>query len=189
MLTTTYSLVTISVEQDNARCSLAALHKNIQCSAFDLSHTNPVVLESAVEQLSRFDQYCHERKVEKYVIPAIRETTSEADPLLAELDSLRSQGMRILRNLRAGLRSAFEQGTANVEELRYAMELYFSNLYRRLIKEDELFEIAQRVISGDQWFAIASCFVSHDRQRRRSKHSLRAAQPLLPSSGPALLSR
>jgi hypothetical protein len=104
--------------------------------------------------------------VEKYVIPAIREATREADSLLEELDTLSSQGMRILRNVRAALRSAFEQGAANIEELCRAMELYCSKLRKRLAREEELFRIAQRVISGDQWFAIASCFLTQDSRPR-----------------------
>lgn len=162
MLTATYSLVALSVEQDSAHCSLSALQQSIRRTIASRRINDPCELKTAVERLSRFDQYCHERKVEMYVIPAVRRATREADPLLAELDSLDAQGMKILRSVRDGVRSMLEQGAANVEEIRHAMEQYCSNLYKRLRKEEELFRIARRVISGDEWFALASCFLSHD---------------------------
>ncbi|MDB5762925.1 MAG: hypothetical protein JWQ21_1920 [Herminiimonas sp.] len=173
MLTATYSLVALSVEQKKARCNLSALQQNIKSSAKNPKDTDPVSLESAVDKLSRFDQYCHERKVEVYVIPAIRKATREADSLLAELESLSLRGLNILRSMRDGLRQAFEQGAVKVEELCRSMELYCNNLFQRLIKEEELFQIAQRVISIEEWFAIAASFLSHDAEndrRRRYAH-------------------
>jgi hypothetical protein len=124
-------------------------------------------LESAIDKLSEFDQYCHSRKVELYVIPAIRKATREADPLLAELESLSLHGLCILRSLREGMLNALEQGKEKMEELCSSMELYCAKLYQRLIKEEELVNIAQRVISMDEWFSIASDFLSDDAARGR----------------------
>lgn len=178
MLTTTYSLIALSVEQKNARGSLSALRQYIKSSADNLDDSNPVALESAVDKLSQFDQYCHERKVEMYVIPAIRKATREADSLLAELEQLSSASVNILRSVRDGLRSACEQGATKIEELCSSMERYCNNLYQRLVKEEELFRIAQRVISIDEWFAIAADFLSYDAEidrRKRHFHTSHAA--------------
>jgi hypothetical protein len=170
MLTATYSLVTLSVEQKNARCGLTALQQFISNSARNAVQPDEVVLETAINKLSEFDQYCHSRKVEMYVIPAIRKATREADPLLAELESLSFRGLCILGSLREGVRSAVGQGREKIEELCASMELYCANLYQRLVKEEELFNIAQRVISVDEWFKIASDFLSED-AARHPRHS------------------
>ncbi|MDB5823847.1 MAG: hypothetical protein JWR21_2551 [Herminiimonas sp.] len=166
MLTATYSLVTLSVEQKNARCGLSALQQFISNNARSAAQPDVVVLETAINKLSEFDEYCHSRKVEMYVIPAIRKATREADPLLAELESLSHRGLCILGSLRVGVRSAVGQGREKIEELCASMELYCANLYQRLVKEEELFNIAQRVISMDQWFSIAADFLSDDAARK-----------------------
>lgn len=173
MLTATYSLVALSVEQENARYGLSALQQDIKHSAEEVQDTDPVGLQSTVDKLSEFEQYCHRRKVEMYIIPAIRKATREADSLLAELDSLSMTGLSILRSVRDRLRLAFEQGIVKAEELCNSMQLYCTNLYQRLVKEEELFQIAQRVISIEEWFAIAAKFLSYDAendQRKRYAH-------------------
>jgi len=170
MLTATYSLVALSVEQKNVRCDLSALQQFIDSSARNAAQQDVVALETAIDKLSAFDQYCHSRKVELYVIPAIRKATREADPLLAELESLSFRGLCILRSLREGVRSAMEQGRDKIEELCSSMEQYCANLYQRLVKEEELFNIAQRVISMDEWFSIASDFLSDDAVRQPQRN-------------------
>lgn len=178
MLTATYSLVALSVEQKNARCSLSAIQQSIQSSSSNLAETDPVTLESAVDKLSQFDQYCHERKVERYVIPAIRKATREADPLLDELESLSSLGLKILRSVRDGLRQIVEQGVGKIEELCRSMEQYCANLSQRLVKEEELFHIAQRVITIEEWFALAANFLSYDAENGRRKRYAHTGPPL-----------
>jgi hemerythrin-like domain-containing protein len=169
MLTATYSLVALSVEQKNARCTLSAVQQYIRSSAREARDLDPNGLQSAIQKLAQLDQYCHERKVELYVIPAIRNATHEADPLLEEIESLNSRGMDILRSLRDAVGAAIEQGVVKVEEICHAMEQYCNNLMQRLMKEEELFQIARRVISGEGWFSIAANFLSYDAQQERRR--------------------
>jgi len=169
MLTATYSLVALSVEQRNARSTLSEIQQYIRSNARERAEINPDSLQETVEKLTQLDQYCHGRKVELYVIPAIRNATHEADPLLEEIDSLNSRCVAILHSLRDTVSSALEQGAARVEEIRHAIELYCNNLLQRLIKEEELFQIARRVISGEGWFSIAADFLSYDAQQARRK--------------------
>jgi hemerythrin-like domain-containing protein len=50
------------------------------------------------------------------------------------------------------------------------MECYCENLLERLEREEkELFPIAQRVISTDGWFRLASQFISHNEEIHRSQ--------------------
>ncbi|MES2535866.1 MAG: hypothetical protein V4632_08340 [Pseudomonadota bacterium] len=180
MLTATYSLVALSVEQKSARGSLSMLQQTIQNSSRNLAQRDTGSLESAVDKMSQFDQFCHQRKVEVYVIPAIRKATREADSLLAELESLSSMGLSLLRSVREGMRRVFEEGSGKIEEICHSMELYCINLFNRLIKEEELFQIAQRVISVDEWFGIAANFLSYDAENNRRKRYARSGPGLLP---------
>jgi hemerythrin-like domain-containing protein len=176
MLTATYSMVALSIEQRTAHSILSTLQQTIKTSGLDA--IGPNGLESAVDKLSRFDQYCHDRKVELYVIPVIRKVTREADSLLAELESLSSCGFDILRSLRDELRSALDHGIAKIEELYRSMDLYCSNLLQRLIKEEELLKIARRVISGEDWFSIAANFLSYDAEHDRRRRHVHAGPGL-----------
>jgi hypothetical protein len=76
---------------------------------------------------------------------------------------------------------AFEQGAVKIEELCSSMELYCNNLYQRLVKEEELLQIAQRVISLEEWFAIAASFLSHDAAKdKRKRYVCNTGPRLLP---------
>jgi hemerythrin-like domain-containing protein len=178
MLTATYSLIALSVEQKKARSDLSALQHYIQKSSGELPDADCTALEVTLEKLTHFDEECHKRKVEMYMIPAIRQATDEADPLLEELESMSTLGMSILRSARTRLRQALEQGVEKLEELRTSMELYCSNLLRRLAMEEELFKIAQRVISGEEWFRLAADFLSYDAEKEKHKQSAYAMRIL-----------
>lgn len=168
MLTATYSLVALSAEQNNARSMLSRLHHQIQSSLQDLHSFNRASVEAVLKKLEKFEEYCHKRKVETYVIPALRKTTHKADPILAELDTLSSRSMRILRCLNEQLRSAFERGLVDVREICSNMELYCHNLRKRFAKEEEeLFPIVRGALSIEEWFELAAKFLSDDEKNRQ----------------------
>ncbi len=172
MLTVTYALVTLSVEQKKARGILSVLQQRIQRSLEELKTIDRSSFESVLYQLVQFDESCHWRNIERYVIPAVRRATTEADPLIAELESLSAKAETILRAIRGSSWLGFERGIEGVKELYSSMERYCHHLRQRLAKEeDELFPIAQRVISGEEWFEIAAQFISHDAETHSHKSS------------------
>ncbi|MFC3107152.1 hypothetical protein ACFQAT_21150 [Undibacterium arcticum] len=177
MLTATYALISLSVEQKRAHKLLSTAQQLVQDSAADKGHIDPVILESIVSQLAKLDESCHRRKVELYVIPAIQKATKEADSLLAELESLSAMGLRIFGSVRECVRQAFDQGAVAVKELYSSIELYCNNLLQRLTKEeDELLPLAQRVISSDEWFAIGAQFLSLDAENKARRQSVGAVR-------------
>ncbi|RJG05585.1 hypothetical protein D3870_05735 [Noviherbaspirillum cavernae] len=166
MLTATYSLVAIVNEQNNLRRALHSLQQYIQ-NAWDgmLHHVDLDRIEHAFNSLTEFDSYCHSRKVEQHLIPAIRRATSEADTLLAELDAISATGLHLLRSVGDQLRHAIDLGETWLHEVSNSLVQYCRKLLKRLAKEEaELFPIAHRVLSVDEWFAIAEKFLSADGQ-------------------------
>lgn len=146
---------------------LSRLHSQIQDILHDLKSINRACVENALRRLEQFEEYCHKRKVEAYVIPAIRKSTHKADPILAELESLSSRSMRILRSLHEQLRSAFERGMGDVRKVCADMELYCANLRERFLKEEqELFPIVRNLLPIEEWFDIAAKFLSEDEKHR-----------------------
>ncbi len=170
MLTATYSLVAISAEQKNARSLLSRLQQYIHNCWKSLQDLDFPQLESAFNKLTQFDQYCHKRKVEMYVIPAVRGATREVDSLLAELESMSARGIDILRSVQDQLRHAFDQGVVKINELCKAMEIYCDNLLKRLAKEEEeLLPMVGRLLTVDEWFSIAAQFLSDDAKQLKRR--------------------
>lgn len=168
MLTATYSLIALSAEQKNARSMLSKLHRQIQAILQDLQSINQAGVENALGRLEQFEEYCHKRKVETYVIPAIRKTTHEADPILAELESLSSRSVRILRSLHEQVRSAFGRGMGDIRKFFADMDQYCRNLRERFAKEEEeLFPIVRGLLPIEEWFDIAAKFLSEEDEKHR----------------------
>ncbi|MFC6522238.1 hypothetical protein ACFQAT_23415 [Undibacterium arcticum] len=169
MLTATYALVAIAVEHKKTWATSSTLQQYLQSSSKARQAIDPLGLESVVNQLVQIDDSCHQRKVEVYVIPAIRKATREADSLLAELESLSTLGASILRSVVAQSRQVCVQGMVQIRELYCSMELYCQSLLQRLAKEEEeLFLIARRVIPNEEWFAICAQFLSLDAEMMRA---------------------
>jgi hemerythrin-like domain-containing protein len=177
MLTVTYALVTISVEQKKTRSLLSVLQQQIQRSAQESKAGDRGCLDSLLYQLVQFNEACHWRNVERYIIPALHKVSNEADALIAELEDLSNKAENILRSVRGSTWQAFEQGVEGIGDLYGSMELYCQNLCRRLAKEEEeLLPIAQRVIPSEEWFDIAAQFISHDAE----VHAHKSAPPGAP---------
>jgi hemerythrin-like domain-containing protein len=156
MLTATYTLATLLVEQNKTRLGLFAIQKRIENNANFPQSLAQNTLESVLDALDWFHLHCRQRKVEIELIPAIRKSTKEADALLAELESLNLTGLSVLESIRNQWRSGFEQQTGKTQQLYGAMKIYCDTLFKKLDMEElELFPMAARVISVDEWFAIA----------------------------------
>ena len=172
MLTATYALLTLSVEQKKTSAIFSTLQQYFQGGSENLQRIDPDSLEPVLNQLAQFDESCHRRKVDVYVIPAIRRATKEADSLLAELESLSLLAVRILKTVRERLMQSFDQGFVQIKELCCSMERYCQSLLQRLAKEEaELLPLARRVISSDEWFAIGANFLSLDAENDARKPS------------------
>lgn len=163
MLLATYAFVTLSVEQKKERSFIETILRYLRANAQQPQEIDPGCLKSQLDELTLFAESRHKRKIEGCLMPALRKATRDADPVLADLQSLNRAGSNMLRSVRRRLRRAFGHGAAHMRMLCRSMERYCQNLLDRLTKEEqELMPLAQRVISSDQWFAIGTMFLSHD---------------------------
>jgi hypothetical protein len=166
MLTLTYALVALSVEQRKVQSSLLDLQHRMQREKSRGILADQHNFDVLLTQFKRLDEACATRNIELYVLPAIRSATSEADALLADLDALTSMGRIILKNVGARVRAAYTQGALEVDDLCNSLEMYCQQLMKRLSTEEaQLLPIAQRAITGDEWFDIAAQFISHETER------------------------
>ena len=165
MLTATYTLVALSVEQANVRLSLLSFQKYVQSTLLRQQRLTLSQLEYACETLERLYQACHWRKIELYLIPALQNATEQANQLLDELSRLNQAALSVIRRLQAELDTAAEHTEHQVVEICESIETFCTVLLQRLEKEEkELFAIARSTIGGEAWFDIANKFLAHDAQ-------------------------
>ena len=172
MLTSTYTLVALSVEQARARVEVEALMERWRPKAWWGEGPHQWTLrqfEQACEALRRVYESCHWRKLDKFVLPALRRAAAgaAAESLLVRLEGLSR------RALDARVAAQAKAAEGNPECLR-AVEHCCSLLLERLeLEERELFPLARALISGETWFAIANQMLAHD----SSQYEARAAAP------------
>lgn len=163
MLTATYSLVAIAAEQDKARNMLHRIQRYIQSTWKGLQNIDLTFLETAFNKLMQLDKYCHCRKIEVHLIPALRGVSRDADALIVELESLSVKGLNILRSVGDQFACAFDMSSGRGNEMCRAMGRYCDNLFTRLEKEEkELLPMVRRLFSIEDWFAVAARFLSDD---------------------------
>lgn len=163
MLTATYTLVALSVEQANIRISLQSFQKYVQATLLRQHGMSLNQLEFACESLNRLYQACHWRKIEMYLIPAIRQATQQADQLLEELGRLNESALSVIRSLQEQVAKSQRDNETCGEDIAERIDTFCDSMLNRLDKEEkELFNLARTTIGGEAWFAIANQFLLHD---------------------------
>lgn len=176
MLTATYTLVALSVEQVNIRKQVQALQKLLH-SAF--AHQNALAagqVGAACETVKRLYQNCHWRKIDMFLVPAIRKASPAAERLLHELDELGRAAADAVGVLVVRLGVTALDTYASVAQFCAALDAFCSATLKRLEREENaLFPVARSVISGEAWFSIANQMLVHDAYEQACKPSRQAA--------------
>lgn len=182
MLTATYTLVALSVEQSSVRMSLQSFQRYVQANFLGQNEITLAQLQYACDSLNRLYQACHWRKIEMYLIPAIRQATERADHLLDELSALNTAALDIVTAIQKQVGNTTLQSDRHVTQVCANIDEFCTALLKRLEKEErELFAVARSVICGEAWFSIANQFLLHDaraREARRGKTTAAAVIPL-----------
>lgn len=173
MLTATYSLVAISSEQQKARRILTRLQQSIAHAWRNLQEIDLGGVESAIHRLTHFDSLVRQRKMERYVIPALKNAgrVSGLEAALEELDALNAFCNRLLQSVQQQVHLVQQQGSAKLKELRRSLELYCSNLHMRLAREEELLlPLLPQILSGEEIFELGVQFLSDDGDKLEQRH-------------------
>ncbi|MGK5026506.1 hypothetical protein [Janthinobacterium sp. RB2R34] len=180
MLTATYALVSLSVEQASIRVSLLTFQQYMHAQLRQQRQLTLAHLDYAGDWLNRVYQFSYWRKVDQYLLPAIRQATPHADGLLAELDRLNHAALESVSLVR---RRAMAAGydSEQLEQLGAAIDSFCAALMARLeMDERVLFALARRVIAGEAWFAIAHQFLAHDARLAENRRSKARVLPFVP---------
>ena len=179
MLCSTYSLLALSGEQQNARHMLGRFEHFVLKSWDKVAHLdNRVFFEAASRQLRRLHDYCCTRKLDVHVIPAIRRSTRAADDLLDELQMLGAAAMRVFALVDEQVRSLLERGAVQLQDLRFSIEIYCRNMQKKLSAEEgKLFPIVRGLLPPEEWFFIASQFIAEAKDGRSALPDSKADLP------------
>lgn len=157
MLTATYSVVAMSVEQANVRSSLKTFHQLIRSTFEPASFLTPGQVQYACEAMQRLYDAFQWRKVELFLVPAVCQLTRVVDKLLLELDALKAAAAHAMGGLLERVRQAPVDTQEQVRHFCAAADVFCTSLLTRLEREErELFPVARAVLPSDAWFAIAN---------------------------------
>jgi hemerythrin-like domain-containing protein len=174
MLTATYVLMTLSIEQKKERHFISRLLQYVQTIARRPQEIDPVFLESQLKELSSFAEARHQRKVEACLMPAVRAAGSDCDALIDDLETLSRLGQAMLDAVHKCLHRAMRRSASQGQFLCRTIDMYCNNLLTRLDKEEqELLPLAQKVISSDDWFEIGSQFLAQEDAGAATRPELR----------------
>lgn len=161
MLTATYTLVALSVEQTSVRIGLQSLRQMLQAYYSAQDALTAAQVDYATSAMQRLYDTCHWRKLDKFLIPAVRRATRLADDLLAELDALSAQSCDAL-----AVSTVFNGAIDESEQVKAfcaVVNTFCNVLLTRLEREEQdLFPLARAAVSGDAWFALANQMLAHD---------------------------
>lgn len=180
MLTSTYTLVALSIEQTAVRTALQSLLDELHALPGDLTTLAAGRAAQLCASLREVVDNCHWRKLDKFLVPALRRCTAAADGLLEELERLSEAARRALAAASACVGAAERA----VPRLPFcgAVEDCVAALRQRLEREEhELFPLARGLVGSDAWFAVANQLLAHDAyaQERRAR----------PRHGPGIAAR
>lgn len=177
MLTSTYTLVALSVEQTRVRAALHALDEAV--ATLPGSHdVAPARAASLYARLRDVYDHFHWRKLDKFLIPALRRCDAAFDGLLRELEELSQEAARAMRVAHACMEFGQHGAHIDAHAFGHALHTCIAALRHRLEREeDELFPLARSVVGVDAWFAIANQMLAHDAYTKESRGEV-LAEPL-----------
>jgi hypothetical protein len=195
MLTSTYTLVALSIEQTTVRVALQALADELRALPGDYATLASGRAAQLCASLRRVVDNCHWRKLDKFLVPVLRRSSPAAAELLDDLEHLSLDAATAM----GVAETCVGEGDRPVDRDRFcgAVEDCIAALRSRLEREEhELFPLARGTVGGDAWFAIANQMLAHDayaRERRvepkgsvapgRPRHVFPERDPLQPEFG------
>src|SRR5205823_12942772 len=88
MLTSTYTLVALSIEQTTVRVALQSLADELRALPRDYATLASNRAAQLCASLRRVVDNCHWRKLDKFLVPVLRRSSPAAASLLADLEQL-----------------------------------------------------------------------------------------------------
>jgi hypothetical protein len=166
MLTATYALSTLLIEQQCERTSIQRLQAYLE-RPLDAPEFDCAALARHSEELISLAELRHQARLEHSLLPALRMASAEAASSLGTLENLRRAGLDMLPRMRSMLRPTAQFGQHQLARACRMLQAYCQNLLDRLAcEENVLLPLAQRILPNEAWFKMGSEFLQQDAERR-----------------------
>jgi hypothetical protein len=172
MLTSTYTLVALSVEQTTVRTALQSLARELHALPDEDGTLAPGQAAQLCAELRQVVNDCHARKLDRFLVPALRRSSAAADGLLRDLERISHSASSAL----AAAEACVDAGARGVDRDAFhtAVERCIAAVRCRLEREEhELFPLARTLVRGEAWFAIANQMLAHDAVAREHRGAVR----------------
>jgi hypothetical protein len=169
MLTSTFTLVALSVEQTAVRAGLQALAERLHAlpDTPTLAHGRAAQLCAGLRDV--YDN-CHWRKLDKFLVPVLRRGAAAFDALLGDLDTLSREAAVAMAAAQARVDGGVDAGRVDRAGFCGAVEQSLAALRCRLEREEhELFPLARSAVGNEAWFAIANQLLAHDAYKKERR--------------------
>jgi hemerythrin-like domain-containing protein len=121
------------------------------------------VLYAMLDYIVAFAQELHHPKEDGYLFSAIRACTLEANALLDELRAEHKYGDELISELRVALMAAEKGEIEAWRKLNRTVEQYADFHWKHMRREEDIvFPLAERVLSREDWRAVAAAFREND---------------------------
>lgn len=176
MLTATYTLVTLAVEQTRIRVGLQSLRQMLHAYYVHQGALSAAQVEHATDTMHKLHDACHWRKSDKFLIPAVKRATRLADDLLAELDALSAQSGDALA-VSGAFGGPIDDGE-QVDAFCAVVDSFCTAWLTRLDREEQaLYPLARAAVTGEAWFALANQLLAHDAYLQEQRSDPAPAMP------------
>lgn len=120
---------------------------------------DPRVFHAMLYYLDTFSERMHHPKEDRHLFKAMRERSTEADALIAELEDEHARGEESLRRLAQSLIRYEEGGDKEFPAFEREVENFVRNYRDHIRKEEDLlFPLAQKVLTAADWAIIDITF-------------------------------
>jgi hypothetical protein len=177
MLSTTYVLTTIYIEERNARDTIQSLRSDVLSCLMENGASGFNRMDTLLQRLISFDSDFRARKIDVHVIPAISARVNGKAAMLGKL-------MRLKERAACALRDACEQMDTHLDEMSADDILLSMSLYCELMLEtiemeaEELLPALSDLLQDEEWFSIAARLSRNSVGRVRAKHPLALQRPV-----------
>jgi len=117
------------------------------------------LLSLMIDYIEMFPERLHHPKEDQHLFTALRRRTADAEAVLQTLTADHARGAHMIDDLRFGLARYRAVGEAGREQFGAAVHAYVQFHWEHMRKEEEvLLPLAARVLTQDDWQAIAAAF-------------------------------
>ncbi|ATE61419.1 hemerythrin domain-containing protein [Thauera sinica] len=122
-----------------------------------------VLFRAMIEYIDKVPEKVHHPKEDEYLFARLRQRCAEALPAIEALEAEHRLGDARIRALEAAMLQYERAGEAGFAAFKAAVDEYVEAEWKHMNKEEhEVFPLAEKHLTGEDWAAIDAAFLSNE---------------------------